>query len=246
MEFDAIVEAVRGVPYMAPEQGRRIYDHVRDARPDQLLELGTAHGVSAAYMAAAVAANGAGHVTTVDSGYAGYDPSPESVLERAGLREHVTLVQRPYSTYTWFLRELISERSDEAGNCEPLYDFCYLDGAHDWHIDGLAVVLIEKLLRPQAWLLLDDLSWMAPEVRTVPLNLSDAERAEPPVKAVWDTLVRQHPSFTEFRVEDEVWAWAHKAPGAPRRYTLETTRSLGAIVTAGLQRAARRLRATRG
>ena len=30
----------------------------------------------------------------------------------------------------------------------PVYDFCYLDGAHDFTIDGMAVYLVEKLLRP--------------------------------------------------------------------------------------------------
>ena len=63
------------------------------------------------------------------------------------------------STYTWFLKKQVEARSDAAGNCEPLYDFCYLDGSKDWTTDGLAVVLIEKLLRPGGWLLMDDLDW---------------------------------------------------------------------------------------
>ena len=50
-------------------------------------------------------------------------------------------------------------RSDGAGTVEPVYDFVYLDGAKHWTIDGLAVVLVEKLLRPGGWLLMDDLGW---------------------------------------------------------------------------------------
>ena len=46
---------------MSPAQGRIVYDHVRAAQPADVLELGTAHGVGAAYMAAAGA-----KVTTVD------------------------------------------------------------------------------------------------------------------------------------------------------------------------------------
>ena len=72
--------AVAGIPFMTPEFGRRVYDHVRRARPVQILELGTAHGVSAAYMAAALEANGEGHVTTVDHAGAAFDPLPEAVL----------------------------------------------------------------------------------------------------------------------------------------------------------------------
>src|SRR5205085_1807308 len=61
--------------------------------------------------------------------------------------------------YTWWLKEQVAARSDRDGNCEPRFDFVYLDGAKNWTIDGLAVVLIEKLLRPGGWLLMDDLDW---------------------------------------------------------------------------------------
>ena len=118
-----------------------------------MLELGTAHGVGAAYMAAAGA-----HVTTVDYAGAAYDPSPEEVLARAGVADRVTIV-REFSSYTWWLKERVAERSDAHGNVEPCFDFVYLDGAKNWTIDGLAVVLVEKLLRPGGWLLMDDLEW---------------------------------------------------------------------------------------
>ena len=158
MGFDAVARAVAGVPFMSPEQGRLVYDHVRATRPDAVLELGTAHGVGAAYLAAALEANGHGHLTTVDFAGAAYDPAPETLLARAGLAGRVTVV-REFSSYTWWLKEQVQARSDRAGNVEPLYDFVYLDGAKNWTIDGLAVVLIEKLLRPGGWLLMDDLPW---------------------------------------------------------------------------------------
>ena len=50
--------------------------------------------------------------------------------------------------------ELVSE-----GNGAPRFDLVYLDGAKNWTIDGLAVVLAERLLRPGGWLLMDDLHW---------------------------------------------------------------------------------------
>ena len=138
---------------MSPDQGRVVYDHVRATRPAEVLELGTAHGVGAAYMAAAGA-----NVTTVDFAGSSYDPSPEQVLERAGVADRVEVV-REYSSYTWWLKEQVQARSDAQGNCEPRFDFAYLDGAKNWTVDGLAVVLIEKLLRPGGWLLMDDLDW---------------------------------------------------------------------------------------
>src|ERR671922_781789 len=50
--LERVTGAVAQLPYMTPEQGHRIYNHVRATRPLAALELGTGHGVSAAYIAA--------------------------------------------------------------------------------------------------------------------------------------------------------------------------------------------------
>jgi len=246
-----VAAAVAGVPFMSPEQGRVVYDHVRSARPVEVLELGTAHGVGAAYMAAALADNGAGRLTTVDFAGAAYDPAPEPVLARAGVGDRVEVV-REYSSYTWWLKEQVQARSDADGNCEPRFDFVYLDGAKNWTVDGLAVVLVEKLLRPGGWLLMDDLDWTYAQDPhreatdgVVHRELSEPERTQPHLRAVFELIVAQHPSFTELRVQDEWWGWARKAPGEPRRLTLETSRPLGALVTGTLRRAMRRARNAR-
>jgi len=47
--FEQVAAAVAGVPFMSPEQGRVIHDHVAGAHARDVLELGTAHGVGAAY-----------------------------------------------------------------------------------------------------------------------------------------------------------------------------------------------------
>ena len=69
MEFEAVAAVVEDVPepHISLDQGRAIYDHVRATRPGRVLELGTAHGVSAAYIVAALESNACGHLTTVDS-----------------------------------------------------------------------------------------------------------------------------------------------------------------------------------
>ena len=243
MSFEDVAAAVAGVPFMTPEQGRIVFDHVQRTGARDVLELGTAHGVSAAYLAAAGAA-----VTTVDFAGAAYDPAPEDVLARAGVADRVTVV-REFSSYTWWLKERVAERSDAAGNVAPLYDFVYLDGAKNWTIDGLAVVLVEKLLRPGGWLLLDDLEWTyAQDPRRIATDgivhreLSEPERTQPHLRAVFELIVAQHPSFTELRVQDEWWGWARKAPGEPRRLTLETSRPLGALAAAAARRVIRRAR----
>jgi len=235
MEFEAIAELVRGFPNMTPEQGRRIYDHVRKARPSEILELGTSYGVSAAYMAAALEANGEGQITTVDHVRSN---SPEDLLERIGptVLRRIRLVRIEDSSYNWWLKEQIRARSDAAGNCESLYDFCYLDGAHNWTVDGFAVVLIEKLLRPGACLLLDDLNWVyrsdphGLRERGVFFPLSTSEHVEPHIRGVFELIVKPHPAFSDFRIEDEGWAWARKSAAEPRRLSLQVSRSLPSVL----------------
>ncbi len=248
MRFEDVAARVAGIPFMAPELGRRVYDHIRDTKPQAVLELGTAHGVSAAYMAAALEANGEGHLITVDHAGAAYDPSPEVVLENAGLAHRVQIV-REHSSYNWFLKQQIEAASDEAGNTTPRFDFCYLDGAKNFNVDGLAVVLIEKLLRPGGWLLMDDLEWtyednpwILPSGDGHPLGaLSESERTEPHLAAVFELIVKPHPSFSRFRREDQWWGWAQKLPGAERRYELTTSRPFGAVVMGEIRRRRRKL-----
>lgn len=235
MEFALVAEAVRGVPYIDEAEGRRLYDHLRAVGARDVLELGTAHGASAAYMAAALDANGGGTVTTIEHVTAVHDPPPEQILADAGLVDRVEILRLEHSSYTWWLKEQVERQSDPSGNCEPLLDFCYVDGAHNFTIDGLAVVLVEKLLRPGGWLLLDDLNWIyrpgayPPGQGPDELRLSTEERQSPHMRAVFELIVKQHPGFSTFRIEDESWGWAQKAPGEPRRYEVTTTTSISAL-----------------
>lgn len=226
MEFDAIAKAVRGFRNMNADQGRRIYDHIRATRPSEILELGTSYGVSAAYMAAALEANGHGRITTVDHVRSN---APTELLERLdpAVVRRIEFVRVPDSSYNWWLKEQVAARSDHHGNVDGLYDLCYLDGAHNWTVDGLAVILVEKLLRPDAWLLLDDYSWTYREdphglrERGVFFPLSEAERAEPHIRSVFEWIVKSHPALGDFRVEDDQWAWARKSREPRRRLTVE-------------------------
>jgi predicted O-methyltransferase YrrM len=217
---------------MPPDQGRRIYDHVRSTRPVEILELGTSYGVSAAYMAAALDENGGpGRVTTLDHVRSN---SPVELLSRLdpAVAGRIDFVRIPDSSYTWWLKEKLAERTDDTGPTDPLFDFCFLDGAHNWTVDGLSVVLVEKLLKPGGWLLLDDLEW---DYRSDPhglrergifFPLSEAERIRPHIRDVFELLVRPNPAFGDMRVEDNTWAWAHKDADAVHGVRVTTTRSL--------------------
>jgi predicted O-methyltransferase YrrM len=253
VDFEAVAGAVDGVaqPHISRHQARALYDHVRESAPEEALELGTAHGVSAAYIAAALAANGHGRLTSVDSSaFEWQNPAPAELLAALGLDDRVSL-DRAHSTYTWFLKDRIEARSDEHGNCEPCYDFCFIDGGKSWTTDGLAVFLVEKLLRPGGWLLLDDLDWTFRGVGDVQMHywvalphLSEQELREPHMRRVFDLIVRQHPSFGEFKVQDGTWGWARKIAAERRTLVFEETRPLRSYVAGGA-RLARKILARR-
>jgi len=206
------------LPHTNSRRGRTLYQHIRNSRPETLLEMGTARGGSAVFIAAALQANGAGHLTSVDSlRWQRRDPSPHDVIEKAGLGDWVTF-DASYSTYTWYLKTQIEKHLGRSGNVQPIYDFIFLDGAKNWSTDGLAVVLAERLLRPGGWLLLDDLGWSyANNVKTSQHyglkidQLSDQERDEPHLRAIFDLLIRTNPAFDQFRIEDDWWGWARKS-----------------------------------
>jgi len=231
MEFREIHDHVKGVPFIDPDRARRLYDHIIESRPTSCLELGFAYGTSSCYIAAALDELGAGHLTTVDIERAKTwfrDPSIEDLLKRTGLGKYVT-VSREKLSYTWFLGKKIAE-STKDGVCAPIFDFCFIDGAHNWTVDGLAFFLVDKLLKEGGWLLFDDLNWsygMAGpdsiakvEECGIPVTLMDEdERTAPHVGMVYELLVAQHPSYGDFIVEDGAWGWARKSSDPNRTLT---------------------------
>jgi predicted O-methyltransferase YrrM len=218
--FDDVARLVDGLPDTTPSQGRRLYDFVCEHQARQILELGFAHGVSTCYLAAALGALGTGHVLTLDDRSAlRRRPTIHELLDRTGLAPLVTPIFAS-TTYTWELANLI-ERQSVDGRCAPLFDFCFVDGAHSWQVDGLAFFLVEKLLKPGGWMLFDDLDWTfatSPTLRESAYvrSMPHEERTTAQVGRVFDLLVRQHPGFDEIGVEGS-WGWARKAARPPSR-----------------------------
>ncbi len=230
--LDDVVRVYGSTPHMTPAQGRRVFEHLTATGAGDVLDIGTCFGTSAAYFAAAVAANGAGRVTTVDS--AQFDATTETKswveqgLSDCGLRHLVDLVRIPHSSYAWWLKEQVERHA------EPQYDFVYLDGAKSLTIDGVSVLFIERLLRPGGWLLLDDIGWTFAsnpaviQTEGVHYSLSEAELREPHVRAILELIVKPSPAFSVIRREaDGQWAWAQKGPGERTRYEVFYTQSLG-------------------
>ncbi len=96
----------------------------------------------------------------------------------------------------------------------PQFDFCFLDGAHDWFTDGFAFLLVDKLLKPGGLIVFDDLDWTfdsSPMLRGTDKikNMPVEERETAQIRKVYELLVLPHPSYGDF-VTKNGWAYARK------------------------------------
>ena len=223
MDFETVKNHVEGIPYTLPQMAEDLYQFIIDNKPQNCLELGFAHGTSSCYMAAALEETGSGKLTCVDLEGARewQDPTIEQLLEKTELGDYVD-IRREATSYTWFLKKQIELQS--VGNtCTPLYDFCFLDGAKNWTIDGATFFLIDKLLKPGGWIVFDDLQWtyrskLEEGKRKTDgvymLDMDDDELDQPHIELIFQLLVMQHPDYANFRVKDYWFAWAQKAQGS--------------------------------
>ena len=115
------------------------------------------------------------------------------------------------------------------GVCEPIFDFCFIDGSKNWTIDGFAFFLVDKLLRESGTILFDDYGWSYSEHndKQVTDGISHREMSEdqlhsPNIKLVFQLLVMQHPNYSNFQIDDESWAWARKIRSDVKTLTLHT------------------------
>jgi predicted O-methyltransferase YrrM len=213
LDFATVASAVEGLPNTDPAHGRILFDVAASEGVSNILELGFAWGVSTCYMAAGLDQKGAGHIITMDLYSAlEHEPNLPKLLDGLSLSRYVDPVLA-HRSYTWELMKLLQSRTiDDV--CEPLFDFCFIDGAHAWEPDGLAFYLAEKLLRPGGWLLFDDMQWSyatSPTLRDSDWvkELPEDERVVPQVERVFTLLVRQHPNIVNIRVDNN-WGWAQK------------------------------------
>jgi predicted O-methyltransferase YrrM len=214
-EVDGTLAELGVPPLTSAVGGRMLYDFVLGSGAEEVLELGFAHGTSTAYLAAALHERGAGRVTTLDRRDAFLrEPNIHAVLGHLGLEELVRPIFAERS-YTWELMRLIQQRAAESES-GPSFDFCFVDGAHTWDVDGFAFFLVDKLLQPDSWLVFDDLHWTHAASPTEDLgpDMSAEERTTAQVQLVFDLLVREHPDYVHHRVlGDYGWAYKRAAQG---------------------------------
>jgi len=208
MDFVTVRDLIDGVPHMRPAAGRKVYNFVIENRCHEILELGTYHGVSTCYLAAAVDELGHGRVVTIDRRQAlKLDPTVLDLAGRTGL-EHVIDARFADRSFTWELKKMLEAPQPDQ------FDFIFLDAGHVWDTTGFAFFLADRLLRPGGWLLFDDLEWTinaSKSVRNAPWvrDYSEDERNTKQIRAVVDLLVATDPRY-EVTIEDN-WGWARKA-----------------------------------
>jgi len=192
---------------------------------------------------ARVAANGGGRVTTVDRYRFGHW-DPEETVAKAGLTEYVEFVREDYK-----LLHLVAQAADPAaldpeGNCEPLFDFCFLDGPTTGTSTGSPSCLSSGCSsEARGWC---STTITGPnESGTVPsyLPLSDGS-ARPPdrrgLRTSWSVPI---PTSTRSASWMTPWPGHARATAASSGARLTTHRS--DILVKRLKMAARRLRARR-
>ncbi len=247
MKFSEIRSHLQGIPYMESERAEHLYSFIIENKLSDCLELGFAHGVGSCYIAAALDEVGSGHLTTVDllSGLEWQQPSIEELLSKTGLTRYVTIL-REHTSYTWFLKKKIEE-SSKGGHCEPIYDFCFIDGPKNWTIDGCAFFLVDKLLKEHGWLLFDDFSWKYSDFGRKAMGsinieaMGDDERDTPQIELVFRLLVMQHPNYASFLIQDDWWAWAQKVKSPSKQVIYERTNKVEEPGQSRTSRLARKL-----
>lgn len=207
--------------------GRLLYGLIVGSRARHVLELGFAHGTSTAYIAAALDEVGGNLVTTIDRRVArSLRPNIEELLDHLALGKYVNPIFSA-STYTWELMRLLEQSADAT---VPLFDLCFVDGAHTWSEDGFAFLLADKLLADDAWIVFDDVNWTlggSPSQSSDKLAaMPEDERSTAQVSKVFELLVRQHPAYDEHRIVGD-YACAHKRgrSGGRHRDLLDTVMS---------------------
>jgi predicted O-methyltransferase YrrM len=102
-----------------------------------------------------------------------------------------------YDSYNWSLAHCLMEQLS--------YDFVFIDGAHTFHHDGMAFMLIDKMLRPGGIIVFDDQEWtmatsktMNPEVYPeITQQYTEDQICALQVKMIIELLVKPDPRYEE-------------------------------------------------
>lgn len=107
--------------------------------------------------------------------------------------------QRFCDSYNWPLMKLL-----EQGNGAPIFDYCFLDGAHTVAVDALSFFLCDRLLRVGGYLDFDDYGWRLrgssldpTKVPEIAHQYTDEQIDSYQVKMIVDLLVKPDKRYQE-------------------------------------------------
>jgi predicted O-methyltransferase YrrM len=227
MKKNEIIEKTEGIPFILKHQKDELYDFIITEKPNRILELGFAHGVSACVMAAALdEVHQRGLIDTIDSipakNWQNKVISIEDLSSKLGLSKYIN-IYREAKSYNWWLKKELENKRNNPRWLD--YDFVFIDGSHNWTIDGFAFFLVEKLLRPGGWILFDDLGYSYSQMinidgrrETAGVSHYDMSQDEIDAKSVgliFELLVKEHERFENFSYSfSGYWGWAQKTKDA--------------------------------
>lgn len=208
MDIENVYTRTAGIPHMSRQQAATMTSLILDHKFKNILELGFRHGVSSCFIAAALDANGGGHLTTIDRANAEtIEPNIDKLLADLQLQSYVTRFYEPKS-YIWRMMRMLEE------DPKPRFDMCFIDGAHDWYTDGFAFFLADRLLVPGGLMIFDDIDWSyakSPSLREADFvkKMPSDEREARQVRMVFELLVKPHGGYERFSEKGD-WAFAWK------------------------------------
>lgn len=218
ISIEDVDQAVHDTPYMTLEQAHTLERLWHTCPAGDILELGFAHGKGSAYLGALAAQRGRRAVCVDNLSARNRQPGAELTIEKAGVADHVDLLFTD-NGYVWWMKQQL-----ESGT-GLRYGLVYLDGAHDWFVDGFAALLLDRFLIPGGVLILDDLDWsfassMAPDIVARVASMTPDVAHEPQVRKVWELLLQTDPQWGEFEERDG-WGIARKFTATDTRPSLE-------------------------
>lgn len=109
-----------------------------------------------------------------------------------------------YASYSWKLALWFRELR-QAGKSGRVFDFVYLDGAHDFFHDAAATAVLKRMIKPGGYLVFDDMYWtfaasptMNPKKRPeTAVDYTPEQLSIPHVELVVDVLMRPDRGFEQ-------------------------------------------------
>lgn len=220
--IEEICKELENIPYMKYRQAEIIKIFINDYNYRDAIELGFYHGKSSVLIASIFEEIGEGHLITFDLESArNREPNILQLLSNYNLSHRVTPIFCERS-YTWELAKIIRKTQ------EPIYDFCYLDGAHTWDSTGFGFFLIDMLLKPGGMIIFDDINWTInkspaykkalTEGKDPYYQYSEDEKNAPAIRMVMEELVQPR-GYVCKEIKEVQWGIAVKMDQESKLYT---------------------------